>query len=247
MDEKELSEEKNPSGTREEFINKLFEIYTPLKLLSKKEGRRVMLVEHKTLKKKIILRSCENDLPVYDFLLHVNCENLPKVYDVRHFHNGIVVIEEYIEGETVSDVLEGGLYSYGGAREVLRQLCFALSVLHENGYVHRDVKPENVMISRDGTVKLIDFDASRERTEGKKNDTRYLGTVGYAPPEQYGITQSDARSDVYAVGVMLNMMLTGCHPSEKLAKGKAGRIVRKSTMISPEDRYRSVEAMTKNM
>ena len=75
------------------------------------------------------------------------------------------------------------------------------------------------MISNDGTVKLIDFNASRRVTEGKRSDTVNLGTVGYAPPEQYGVAQSDPRSDIYALGVLLNVMLTGRHPSDRLAPG----------------------------
>ena len=60
-------------------------------------------------------------------------------------------------------------------------------------------------------------------------------------PEQMGITQSDARTDIYAAGVLLNVMLTGFHPSEKIARSKPGRIVRKCTAINPDDRYQSAE------
>ena len=77
----------------------------------------------------------------------------------------------------------------------------------------------------------------------KKQDTRILGTVGYAPPEQYGISETDYRADIYAVGVLINEMLTGLHPSQKLARGHWGRIVSRCTMASPDKRYNSVREL----
>ena len=70
-----------------------------------------------------------------------------------------------------------------------------------------------------------------------------MGTVGYASPEQLGVAHSDTRTDVYAVGVLLNVMITGKHPSEKLATGKTGRIVRKCTNVNPDERYQTVETL----
>ena len=102
------------------------------------------------------------------------------------------------------------------------------------------------MINKDGRVVLIDFNASRKVSSVGK-DTVVMGTVGYASPEQLGIAQSDMRTDIYALGVMINVMLTGKHPSEELAKGKAGRIVRKCTNISPDKRYQSVLQLSQAM
>jgi serine/threonine protein kinase len=116
-------------------------------------------------------------------------------------------------------------------------------VLHERGLVHRDVKPENVMIDKNGRVVLIDFNASRKVSEACK-DTVIMGTVGYASPEQLGVTQSDARTDIYATGILLNVMLTGKHPTEAFAKGRAGRIIRKCTALNPDDRYQCAEKLS---
>ena len=69
-------------------------------------------------------------------------------------------------------------------------------------------------------------------------------TVGYASPEQLGVTQSDARTDIYATGILLNVMLTGKHPTEAFAKGRAGRIIRKCTALNPDDRYQCAEKLS---
>ena len=122
------------------------------------------------------------------------------------------------------------------------QLCRGLSVLHSLGAVHRDIKPENVILRGDEAV-LIDFDASRIVKAEHDADTVILGTVGFAAPEQYGLSQSDERADIYSLGVLLNVMLTGKHPSKELASGKMGRIVRRCTMVNPKERYQNVHSL----
>ena len=96
------------------------------------------------------------------------------------------------------------------------------------------------MILRGSDAVLIDFDASRIVKPERTADTVVLGTTGYAAPEQFGLSQTDGRADIYSLGVLLNVMLTGEHPSRKLAEGKAGRIVRRCTMMNPDQRCRSV-------
>ena len=71
-------------------------------------------------------------------------------------------------------------------------------------------------------------------------DTQILGTTGFAAPEQYGLSQSDVRTDIYALGVLINVMLTGEHPSRNLAKGRMGRIVDRCTHVNPQRRYKNV-------
>ncbi len=100
------------------------------------------------------------------------------------------------------------------------------------------------MIDKNGRVVLIDFNTSRKISKASK-DTVVMGTVGYASPEQLGLSQSDTRTDIYALGILLNVMLTGKHPTQKLAKGKAAKIIRKCTNLNPNERYQTVEKLSK--
>jgi serine/threonine protein kinase len=138
--------------------------------------------------------------------------------------------------------LETGTYRPRGAKKVMAGVCNGLTVLHDRGIIHRDVKPENVVIDTQGRVVLIDLNASRIIGPSSK-DTVIMGTVGYASPEQLGLSQSDARTDLYAAGVLLNVMLTGKHPTQGYAKGHAGAVVRKCTALNPEDRYQSARKL----
>lgn len=229
--------------TREEYINNLFAAYSLVSVLSEKNGCKVLRLRNKANGMDLVLRSFPEHLDAYEILCGIRCENLPEIYDAIDLDDGQIVLEEYIDGITVAQVMEGGNYRYHGAKKVLAGVCHALNILHKRGFVHRDVKPENVMIGIDGRVVLIDFNASRMVSAACK-DTVIMGTIGYASPEQLGISQSDARTDIYAVGVLLNVMLTGKHPSEMIARNKPGRIVKKCTAINPDDRYQSAEKLT---
>ena len=232
--------------TFDEYFIKTREVCDPVRMLSKKEEGEAFLLRHKTLGAKLVLRRFRAVQPIYEFLRGVTHPNLPAVYDTVFLDDGFAALTEYVDGVTVAEALETGEYTYGGAKKVLSGVCAALDALHKNGFVHRDVKPENVVIANDGTVKLIDFDIARE-TKVAPTDTRILGTLGYAPPEQQGLSQSDARSDIYALGVLYNVMLTRRHPSVQLAPGKAGKIVLKCTAVSPDKRFGSVTELMERL
>ena len=114
------------------------------------------------------------------------------------------------------------------------------------GIVHRDIKPDNIIICDDNNVKIIDFDISKIYKSNQRSDTQTLGTVGFAAPEQFGMQQSDARTDLYSLAVLLNVLLTGEHPSVKMCENKKLlKIIKKSLSINPSDRYSSAEEMFK--
>lgn len=230
--------------TREEYLTELFKIYSLVAVLSNKNECKVLKVRNKANGQDMVVRSFPEKIVAYEELYKIKSPNLPVIYDVKNFDDGQIVLEEYIEGLTVAQVMETGNYRYLGARRVIRAICKALAVLHQRNLVHRDIKPENIVIDKNGRVVLIDFNAARKISNASK-DTVVMGTVGYASPEQLGVAQSDARTDIYAIGILLNVMITGKHPSEKLAKGKAGKIVLKATIVNPDERYTSVEKLAR--
>ena len=232
--------------TREEYLKSLFDVYSLVSVLSDKNGCKVLRVRNKVTARDMIVRSFFSPVRAYEELYNISSVNLPFIYDVINTVDGQIVLEEFVDGVTVAEVMESGSYHYWGARKVIRSVCNALAILHERNLVHRDIKPENIVIGKDGRVVLIDFNAARKLTIAKK-DTVIMGTVGYASPEQLGVAQSDARTDIYALGVLLNVMITGEHPSEKIAEGKVGRIVRKCTNVNPDDRYQSVEKLANSL
>lgn len=224
----------------DEFLTTIREHYDIIRTHTGHTGSRVFFLRHKTLEEKIVLKIYPEKNDIYLFLKTISFENLPTIYDTYELDDGFAILEEYIDGITVSEVLESGLYTYRGAKAVISNVCDALKILHNHGFIHRDIKPENVIISKDGIVKVIDFNVSRRRRENQNHDTEIMGTIGYASPEQLGISQTDSGSDIYSTGVLLNVMLTGKHPSDMLAKGKAGRIVLKCTQIHSDKRYANI-------
>ena len=213
--------------------------YETVKTIKHSERGSVSLLQNKQNGTRFIFRHYRGNGEVYRKLVGISCPNLPQIMETAERDGMVAVLEEYIQGDSLAYLLEGALFSPAEARKITMQLCNALWVLHKLGAVHRDIKPENVMI-RGSEAILIDFDASRIFKSDTNQDTQILGTTGYAAPEQYGIAQTDERADIYSLGVLLNVMLTGKHPSKELASGRLGRIVQKCTMVNPEKRYKSV-------
>ena len=198
--------------------------YETVKTIKHSERGSVSLLQNKQNGTRFIFRHYRGNGEVYRKLLGISCPNLPQIMETAERDGMVAVLEEYIQGDSLAYLLEGALFSPAEARKITRQLCNALWVLHNRG----------------SEAILIDFDASRIFKSDTNQDTQILGTTGYAAPEQYGITQTDERADIYSLGVLLNIMLTGKHPSKELASGRLGRIVQKCTMVNPEKRYKSV-------
>jgi serine/threonine protein kinase len=147
-----------------------------------------------------------------ELLAHVNHPNLPRVLDRFEEGGRQFLIMDFIEGHTLEQTLAAanGPLTEAQVLQWAAQLCDVLQFLHEQQppIIYRDLKPANVMLQFDGTIKLIDFGIARFYKPGKTSDTTAFGTPGYAPPEQFGSGQSDARADIYALGAMLYQLLT---------------------------------------
>ena len=225
------------------ILKALDEEYSFIRQLSKTSDMEILLYEHKDLHQKIVVKKFEGNPEVYVRLKNIRQVNIPNVYDAAEEHGNCIVLEEYIDGIIMSDILEERLYKGPEMAAVILQLLAALEILHKNNIIHRDIKPENIMFDQNGTLKLIDYSAAKIHRTRNLADTINLGTNGYAAPEQYGITQSDNRTDVFAVGILMNVMLTGEHPSKKLYKGACSRIINKCIQVSLEERYQNVNQL----
>lgn len=193
-------------------------------------------------------------------LARLDHHNLPRVID--HFTEGgkQYLVMDFIEGETSVEWLEregGGPLPVDEVLAWAGQLCDVLEYLHSQDppVVFRDLKPSNVMMTPDGAVKLIDFGIARLFKPGKATDTAYFGTAGYAPKEQYGKGQTDARSDVYSLGAALHHFLTGIDPTEhpfhfedvrqanRQVPAHVADAVMKALSDTPSDRWQSMAEM----
>ena len=158
----------------------------------------------------------------------------------------MVVIEDYIPGDTLEEILarEGSLPE-AQVLDIAIQLCKILQAFHHAvpPIVNRDIKPSNIKLTEDGIVKLLDMNAAKYCDCLAAKDTVLLGTQGYAAPEQYGFGASNVQTDIYAVGVLMNVLLTGKLPAEEKATGKLRGIITKCTRLEPEHRYSSIDSL----
>lgn len=169
-------------------------------------------------------------------LVRLSHPNLPYIADYFSEGGRQYLVMEYVDGETLEAILgkTSGFLAEAQVLEWALQLCDALAYLHRQNppVIFRDLKPDNVMLTRTGSIKLIDFGIARFFKPGQTSDTRNLGTPGFAAPEQYGKGQTDARSDIYTLGVTLHRLLTRHDPASQPFKFPPCRSLNSS--ISPQ-------------
>lgn len=205
--------------------------YEEIRLLKKSGKSETCLVREKGSGRLFVRKVLEGRHPVCQVLQKYPHPCLPRLYEVELSGDSTVVVEEYIEGVPADAAeLSGKLYL-----QIVRKLCNVLEFLHGKGIIHRDIKPSNILLTKEGKIYLIDFDAARMPREGLEQDTRLLGTRGFAPPEQYGFAQTDERTDIYALGVTLDQLRP-----DKVKSPRYRRILRKCMNLDPDRRYQSV-------
>ena len=195
------------------------------------------------------------DKSIYDWLQQSKLPYVPQIYECMEEDGTLYLIEEYIQGITLETYIEQfGCLDLDAAGRVIEYLCRTLEKLHSHipPIVHRDIKPTNVMLHGDFkkgqgivSVYLIDFNTARVFDAERNRDTELIGTRGFAAPEQYGFSQSDARTDIYGLGVLLNYMLCGNLIRDGIYEDypEVSQIIRKATRIDPEKRYQTAEEM----
>ena len=182
----------------------------------------------------------------------------PRIVDIVDTDECLYLVMDYIEGQPLSQVLS----DYGPQDEKTVagwaiELCGALSYLHDQQppIIYRDMKPSNVILKPDGSLKIIDFGTARVFNPEKANDTVALGTRGFAPPEQYS-GQTDARSDIYALGMTMKCLITGVNPLADYSEGSdysanmsdaMRAIIGKCTEFDPSKRYQSCKELSASL
>lgn len=230
----------------EEFLQK----YELIECLAHNEMGETLLVknwqtgEHYIAKcyseQSLLSHSTENEL-----LKNLHHEGVPSFVGEHHNENMLCVVREYAQGTPLDKLVQETPLPKQQAISIAVQLCDILKYLHGQtpAVIHRDIKPQNIIVDENGKITLIDFGISRVFDGSAHEDTVNLGTKYFAAPEQYGYAQTDCRSDIFSLGVLLCWMLTG-----KVEVGQAQRtvmdhrlktIIKKCTAFAPEDRYKN--------
>ena len=213
------------------------EAFQRIRLLKSGDKGEVWLASEQSGRLVVLKRIALTELP-YRILKGKDYPLIPRILHCVEDDGETVVVEEYVQGESLLDRIGRKAYlSEHEAESVLLQLCEGLVPIHEQGIIHRDIKPSNLILQSGCVIRLIDFDAARTFKEHSSEDTVYLGTKGYAPPEQFGYGQTDARSDIYAIGVTMRKSL----PEEYC--GYLAPIFAKCMEIDPNRRYRDVQEL----
>ena len=230
----------------------------------------VYLAEHKRLHTRWAMKEVRKQQGTrFDFLAESNILKrlqhpmLPRIVDIFEDRDCIYIVEDFVEGITLDGLLkQQKKVDEPQGLQWLRDLCGVLTYLHgqrPHPIIYRDMKPSNIMLQPDGSLKLIDFGIAREYKQESNADTTYIGTKGYAAPEQFGKAQTDARTDIYSLGVTMYHLLTGKSPYEppyqfvpvrqlvpELSHG-IEYILNKCVQSEPADRYQTVDELVDDL
>jgi serine/threonine protein kinase len=207
--------------------------------------------------KKYILKQAPEKLSFQskaerDILNSIIHPSFPKVHTWYEDESYTYLIREYFDGITLEAlVARNGVLPDSEIKNICIQICDLLSYLHNHNppIIHRDIKPQNVILKTDGSIGLIDFDTSRQYDQYATNDTVYMGTKQTAAPEQFGYGQTDQHTDIYSLGILLIYLATGSYDKSGLNSMPAWlkSIAATCTEFSPKDRYQTVVEVKKCM
>lgn len=245
-----------------ELLNETYEIQ---RIIGKGGMSVVYLARHRRLNSLWAVkevRRVQNSR--FDFLAEANLLKqlshpmLPRIADIFDTPEAVYLVEEYVEGQDLRMMVRAnGPFPEPVVRNWMLRLCDVLDYLHNQtpAIIYRDMKPANIMLLPDGSLKLIDFGIARTYKATSLSDTTMAGTRGFAAPEQFSGRQTNARTDIYSLGVTIYYLLTGKSPSDppyellplrqvnpSLSAGMEA-IVTKCTQPEPEDRYQDVRRL----
>ena len=246
--------------------NYYFEKYEQLAVLADTQKCKTILSRNTDTNEIVVFKVMDkHGLDVYDRLKDLDNSNIVDVMDCFLHEDKCVAVEEFVNGKRLCDVLQKNI-PVEVIVDYVRQICNGLKEVHNKNIVHRDLQPKNIIVDRHNHITIIDFDIARIRKEEADSDTEFLGTVGYASPEQFGFAQTDKRSDIYSLGVLIGDMVkpyaktvrevseeeivytgTSLTLEEHKIVERLVKMSRKCTEIAPEKRYKSIEEIEKKL
>ena len=176
-----------------------------------------------------------------------NHPGIVRVFYYFEENNTAYMVMEYLEGRSLGDFLKqrGGKLSEPEAMSYIQKICQGLEVLHKSQFLHRDIKPDNIMLTQDDRVVLIDFGAARDFTSRSSQRFTTMFTPGYTPLEQYGqALKLGAFTDIYALGATLYHLLTGVVPPSAIERA-AGVELKLISQINPQISSHIAQAVSK--
>lgn len=237
-----------------ESITSQFEI---LECLCSKDTKEIFLLQEKNSDKKFILRQLpknrsQQNVMEKDILNSLHHDSIPKFFALLEDKQYSYLIREYFDGMSLEAyVMQNHPLTDQVIQKIAVQVCDLLIYLHEHEppIIHRDIKPQNIIVQSDGTIKLIDFDSSRLYDRNAAYDTEYIGTKQTAAPEQFGYGQTDQHTDIYALGVLLIFLSTKSYDRAEIVSMSPSlrRIAAKCTEFSPKDRYDNADKVKRNL
>ena len=216
-------------------------------LLTGDEHRKVYAVRDSVSGEKMILKwtdaeSADDAAQEYAVLSKLSHESIPRVIAFAQENGRDYLLRSYAQGDTLNVLVErDGCFTPRRTAEIAEALCTALAYLHgqDPPIIFKDVKAENIVLTANGKLSLIDFGIAREQHKNKDRDTRLMGSFPYASPEHLGFKDTDPRSDIFSMGRLMAYLCTGdVHgvPADKRLQA----IIRKCTRLEPRNRYTKV-------
>ena len=236
--------------------------YEKISLISEKTYNKVWLANLKNSDTIVVVKEISNaNTDVLNSVASIKNIHIPNILSCETNGDITTIVEEYISGMPLDSYIKDKQLSEPEIISLISQVCDGIKTLHMQNppIIHKDLKPSNILVSTDGTVKIIDFDAARKYNDTADTDTCHLGTSGFASPEHYGYSQTDARSDIYSIGAVMYELFSGrqfpknsseltlnadelCNSAHKSSK-KLIHIIEKCTMFNPSARYQNIDEL----
>lgn len=185
-----------------------------------------------------------NEMEIMEKMADRKLSGVPKAYRIFEENGEVYLVREYIEGMSLAQmVLQKGGISEAEICRISRKICQTAEQFQnpDEPMIHRDIKPENIVVTPGGEVVFIDFGTMRSYKKDGSRDTFVVGTRGTAAPEQYGYTQTDQRTDVYAIGQTMLYMVSESYEMNQLSECAVSRrmkkIIEKACSFEPDKRY----------